>query len=119
MLGEAFSAIAALEKEGLAGGNLRQSAFEVACLTCKNQWRKARKLCLDFGQRLGVRVFGHLHDRLVPPGIRAPLPGICERRHRYLQASSCRPPQRRMPESIVTSREYGFRARGLSARAPE
>ena len=94
MLGEALGAIATLEEECLAGGNLRQSAFEVACLACKNERRKARKLSLDLGQRLGIRVFGHLHDRLVPPRIRAPLPGICELRHRCLQTSPCRPPQR-------------------------
>jgi hypothetical protein len=51
VLGEAFGAIATLKEEGLAGGNLRQSAFEVACLACKNQRRKARKLRLDVGER--------------------------------------------------------------------
>src|SRR6185312_197598 len=87
VLGEALGAIATLEEECLAGGNLRQSAFEVACLTCKNKRRKARKLSLDLGQRLGIRVLRHLHDRLVTPRIRAPLPGICELRHACLQSS--------------------------------
>ena len=69
VLGEALGAIATLEEECLAGGNLRQSAFEVACLTCKNERRKARKQRLDLGQCLGVGVIRHLHDRLVAPRI--------------------------------------------------
>ena len=81
VLGEALGAIATLEEECLAGGNLRQSAFEVACLTCKNQWRKARKLGLDIGECLGVGVIRHLHDRLVAPGVRAPLLRICQLWH--------------------------------------
>ena len=50
VLGEALGAIAALKQESLAGGNLRQSAFEVARLAGKNQRRKARKLRLDVGR---------------------------------------------------------------------
>ena len=63
VLGEALGAIATLEEECLAGGNLRQSAFEIACLACKNQRRKARKLRFDVGQRLDVGIIRHLHDR--------------------------------------------------------
>ena len=75
MLGEAFGAIAALQQESLAGRDLRQRAFQVARLAGKNQRRKSRKLRLDIGQRLGVRIIRHLHDRLAAPGIRAPLTG--------------------------------------------
>ena len=64
MLGEAFGAIAALQQESLAGSDLRQRLFQIARLTGKNQRRKARKLRLDVGKRLGVGIFRHLHDRL-------------------------------------------------------
>ena len=59
MLGEAFGAVAALQQEGLAGGDARQRLFQVAGLTCKNQRRKRRKLRLDIGQCLGIGIFGH------------------------------------------------------------
>ncbi len=64
VLGEALGAIAALQQERLAGRNLRQRPLEVARLAGKDQRRKARKLPLDFGQRLDVQVVRHLHDRL-------------------------------------------------------
>ena len=72
VLGEAFGAIAALQQESLAGRDLRQRFFQVARLACKNQRRKGRQLRLDIGQRLGVRIIRHLHDRLCAPGIGRP-----------------------------------------------
>jgi pimeloyl-ACP methyl ester carboxylesterase len=51
MLGEALGAVAALQQEGLAGGDARQRLFQVARLTGKNQRRKRGKLRLDIGRR--------------------------------------------------------------------
>ena len=64
VLGEALGAIAALQQESLAGGDLRQRLFQVARLAGKDQRRKSGKLRLDVGQRLGVRIIRHLHNRL-------------------------------------------------------
>ncbi len=52
VLGKAFGAIAALQQEHLAIGDLRQRLFEIARLAGKNQRRKSRKLRLDVGKRL-------------------------------------------------------------------
>ena len=49
MLGEAFRTIAALQQEGLTGGDLGQSRPEVARLPGKDKRRKACKLRFDIG----------------------------------------------------------------------
>ncbi len=72
VFGEAFGAIAALQQKHFAFRDLGQGLFQIARLTGKNQRRKARKLRLDVGKRLGVGIIGHLHDRLRAPGLRAP-----------------------------------------------
>ena len=81
VLGKAFGAIAALQQECLAGRDLGQRSLEVARLAGKHQRRKGGKLRLDIGQRLGVRIIRHLHDRLAAPGIRAPLRRIGQLGH--------------------------------------
>ena len=48
---------------------------QVARLTCKNQRRKGRKLPLDLGKRLLVRVVGHLQGRLLAPALGRPTLG--------------------------------------------
>jgi hypothetical protein len=72
MLGEAFGAVAALQKEGLACGYTRKRLFQVAGLTCKNQRRKRGKLRLDISQCLGIGIIGDLLDRLGAPAVGCP-----------------------------------------------
>ena len=72
VLGKALGAIAALQQEGLAGGDARQRLFQVAGLAGKNQRRKRRKLRLDIGQCLGIGIIGHLQHRLGAPAIGCP-----------------------------------------------
>ena len=72
MLGEALGAVAALQQEGLAGGDARQRLFQVAGLTCKNQRRKRGKLRLDIGQCLGIGIIGYLLHRLGAPAVGCP-----------------------------------------------
>ena len=72
VLGEALGAVAALQQEGLAGGDPRQRLLQVARLAGKNQRRKGRKLRLDLGQGLGIRIIRHLQHRLVAPAIGRP-----------------------------------------------
>ena len=81
VFGEALRAIAALQQEGFAGGDLSQGLFQVARLAGKNQRRKTRKLRLNLAQRLGVGIVRHLQSRLGPPGIRTPFGGVGPHRH--------------------------------------
>jgi hypothetical protein len=69
VLGKTLGAVAALQQKRVAGRHLRQRPLEVARLARKNQRRKARKLRLDVGERLGVGVIRHLHDRLRAPRV--------------------------------------------------
>src|SRR6185437_12986748 len=75
VLGEALRAIAALQQESLPLGHARERLFQVAGLACKNERRKGRKLLLDVGQSLRVRIVRHLLDRLLAPAIGAPTLG--------------------------------------------
>ena len=69
VLGKALRAIAALQQEHVAGRDLRQRLFQIARLAGKNQRREGRKLRLDVGQRLWVRIIRHLQSRLGAPGV--------------------------------------------------
>ena len=64
VLGKALRAIAALQQEGFASGDLGQRLFQVAGLAGKDERRKGRKLRLDLRQRLGVGIVRHLQRRL-------------------------------------------------------
>ena len=72
VLAEAFGAIPALQKEGLAGRRLAQRPFELARLACKNQRRIAGELALGLGQRCAIGIDRRLRNRLRPPAIRGP-----------------------------------------------
>jgi hypothetical protein len=87
VLGEAFGAVAALQQEGLALCDFREGLLEIARLTRKNEWRKARQALLDLRQRRLVLVDRHLQDRFRPPARRAPTLA-----HDY---ASSRPPARK------------------------
>ena len=112
VLGETLGAIAALQQKSVAGRDLRQRALEVARLAGKNQRRKARKLRLDVGERLGVGVVGHLHDRLGAPGIGAPFGRVCSLRHASLQTvipGAASSPRARNPYSRTAAMDSGSR----------
>ena len=70
MLRKALGAIAALEQESLAGGNLREGALQLSGLACKNE-RKAGELILDGSKGRRIRIVGHLLDGLLlqPSGV--------------------------------------------------
>ena len=72
MLAEAFSAIAALEQEGLAGGGAAQRALQFARLARKDERRIARELALGLRQRAEVPIDRRLLDRLRPPAVGGP-----------------------------------------------
>ena len=72
MLGEAFGAIAALQKEPVSGSDGSKLLLQLARLTCKNQRRKGGETGLGFLERSHVRIGWNLLDRLCPPGIRRP-----------------------------------------------
>ncbi len=67
VLGKAFGAVAALEQESLALGDAAERFLEVARLSGEEQRRQARELRLDGGDFAGIRVFGQLGNRLIPP----------------------------------------------------
>ena len=72
VFGEAFGAIAALQQEGLAGGDARQRLFQVAGLAGEHQRRKRRELRLDIGQCLGIGIIGNLQAWLGAPAVGCP-----------------------------------------------
>ena len=72
MLGEALGAIAALEQEGLALGDLGQGALQLAGFARKHQRGKAGELLLDALKRLKVRKGRNLLDRPVSPAVGRP-----------------------------------------------
>ena len=71
VLGEALGAVAALQQERLAGGDLGERLLELARLARENQRRKGGELLLDRGQRRRVRIDRHLLDRFVSASSRA------------------------------------------------
>ena len=73
--GEAFGAIAALQKEGPAAGNLGQGCFQAPRLAGEDEGRKARQPLLHVGQRGGVRILRYLPDGLGAPAVRRPFLG--------------------------------------------
>ena len=60
VLGEAFSAIAALQEESLAGRDLGERILEIARFAGKDQRRKSGELRFDVGKRLGIGIIRHL-----------------------------------------------------------
>ncbi len=65
--GEAFGAIAALQQESLALGDLGQRRHQIARLAREHQRRMGLQALFDGGQRRRIRVFRHLTDRLRTP----------------------------------------------------
>jgi hypothetical protein len=118
VLGETLGAIAALQKESLAGGDAAERLFQVSRLTCKNQRRKRRELRLDIRQCLRIGILGHLQHRPAAPAIGCPCFGHdvnSLRRNRYLSVNCGRPlytQANRQPPVCwkVCSIRYGLKA---------
>ena len=72
MLGEAFGAIAALQQEGLAGGDAGELLLQLARFAGENERRKGGELLLDFGELVEVRINRNLLDRPRAPTVGAP-----------------------------------------------
>jgi hypothetical protein len=72
MLGEALCAIAALQQEGVAGGDAGKLGLQLARLAREHQRREGRKLALDQAKLTLVRVVRNLLDRPQAPAVRAP-----------------------------------------------
>ncbi len=72
MFGKAFGAVAALEEERIARGNLGELLLQLARLTCKNERRKGRETAFDILEHGSVRIGRNLLDGLVSPRIRRP-----------------------------------------------
>ena len=62
VFGETFRAIASLQEESFAVGDVGESRLQVAGLTCKYQRRKGRQALFDFLQLLEIRILRHLQD---------------------------------------------------------
>src|SRR5690606_26867062 len=75
MLGEALGAIAALEQEGVAGGDLGELGLQLPRLAGKYQRREPRKLPFHLRKSCLILVDGNLLDRLAPPAVRLPCAG--------------------------------------------
>ncbi|MEY9437259.1 hypothetical protein ABIF14_004350 [Bradyrhizobium elkanii] len=72
VFGKALGAVAALQQEGLAGGDPPQRLLQAARLAREHQRRKGRQLGLDIGQCLGIGIIGHLQHLLGAPAIGCP-----------------------------------------------
>ncbi len=72
MLVEAFGAVAALKQEGLAGGDIRKLALEIAGLAGEDEGRKPGQLTFNVGQRRLVAIDRRLLDRQGSPTARRP-----------------------------------------------
>jgi hypothetical protein len=75
VLGETFSAVAALQQESLAVGDARERLLQAARLAGKHQRREGRELFFDIGQPLPVRIIRHLLNRLAAPTVGRPTLG--------------------------------------------
>ncbi|MNX99793.1 hypothetical protein D3C86_1322600 [compost metagenome] len=73
MLKEAFSAIAALQQEGVAFGHIGKLLFQATGFTGKNERRIGRKRGFRCRKRCRVRIFGNLLDWLLPPATGGPI----------------------------------------------
>ena len=67
VFGKTLGAVAALQKESFARGDLAQHTLQLARLAREDQRRKARELTLDLGQRRLVGIIWHLLDRFASP----------------------------------------------------
>ena len=74
MLGEALGAVAALQQERLALGDLAPAGFFSLRASPANTsgGKPASCFSTDFELRL-VRIIRHLHDREIPPAVRCPV----------------------------------------------
>ncbi len=72
MLVEALGAVAALEQERLARGDVGELTLEVARLASEDEGRKTGELPLHIGQRRLVPVDRRLLDRQISPTARRP-----------------------------------------------
>ncbi len=74
-LGEALRAVAALQQETLAHGDLAERLLEIAGFTCKYERREVRDLLLDSRERGQVWIIGNLQNVLPAPAIARPTLG--------------------------------------------
>jgi hypothetical protein len=75
MLGEALGAVAALQQESIAGGDLTECAFQPPRFAREDERGKSRKLFFDFRELRPVRIFRNLQNGFRAPAIRRPTLG--------------------------------------------
>src|SRR6266436_1518520 len=75
VLGEGFGAIATLQQESLSRRDAAERFLQAAGFARKHERRKGRKALFHRGERLLVRIFGNLGDRLLPPAVARPTLG--------------------------------------------
>ena len=71
-LGEALGAVAALQQERLAGGNLGEPGLQAPRLAGEDQRRIAAQRVLDAAEGVLVGIAGHLPDRQAAPAFWGP-----------------------------------------------
>ena len=71
-LGKAFGAVAALQQERLAGGDIGEPVLQAPRLAGKDQRRVGAQRLLDAAERGLVGIAGNLADREAAPASRRP-----------------------------------------------
>lgn len=82
VFGEALGAIAALQQETVAFGDIGEMLLQAACFTCKNERRIAGKRGFRCRQSGCVGIIRNLQDRFLPPAARGPI--FCHLTHLFL-----------------------------------
>ncbi|MCY1236146.1 hypothetical protein D9M72_487890 [compost metagenome] len=72
MLGEAFGAVATLQQEAAAFGDVGKSTLQTARFACKHQRRILREARFGRLKRCQVRIVRHLLDGFLPPAVWSP-----------------------------------------------
>ncbi len=104
-LGEALGAVAALQQEGLAGGDIGQPVLQPPRLAGEDQRREAVQRLLDPGERGLVGIARHLPDRQAAPALGASKSRASQFRPHALRVST-------IPSGMATSAVGGRSTRG-------
>ena len=104
-LGEALGAVAALQQERLAGGDIGQPVLQAPRLAGEDQRREAAQRLLDAGERGLVGIARHLPDRQAAPALGGPSSRASRLSSTALRVST-------IPSGMATSLVGGRSTRG-------